>query len=98
MAFRLTCTLFNYEFRGTRSGKSDKTGQPWLSLILESPEDSSQIDVSVPVDLQADVYQLGLRKGDLLNVPVLAVSAKDYSFVRMANVPTLCPEVEDVSY
>lgn len=85
MAFRIECTLENYEFRVLRSGVSTKTGQMWYSLVLESPA-AEQVDVSIPADLQGDVLSAGLVKGDSVSCVVLAVSGKEYSFVRLVRI------------
>lgn len=86
MAFRIECTLDNYEFRVLRSGVSTKTNQPWYSLVLESPTAAEQVDVSIPTELQGEVLSLGLVKGDAFSCRVLAVSSKDYSYVRLVQV------------
>ena len=88
MAFKFNALLDGYEYRGRRVG-TGSNGKQWMSLILESPEDSSQIDVSVPVDLQDDVYSLNLQKGDFVTCNVLAVSSEKYSFVRVTSVPVV---------
>lgn len=85
MAFRIDCTLEDYEFRVLRSGVSSKSGQNWYSLVLESPT-AEQVDVSVPAELQGDVLSAGLVKGDHVSCAVTAVSSKDYSFVRLIRI------------
>lgn len=85
MAFSLNATLSNYEYRGSRSG-TGSSGNPWFSLVLESPDDSRQLDVSVPNDLQGEVMGLGLHKGDKITLEVIAVSSEKYSFVRLVKV------------
>lgn len=98
MAFRIECTLENYEFRVLRSGVSTKTGQPWYSLVLESPTAAEQVDVSIPAELQADVLNLGLVKGDTFSCRVLAVSSKDFSFVRLVQVLHVVDANGEVQY
>lgn len=88
MAFRIDCVLEGYEYRGTNSGVSEKTGNTWVSLVLESPADAAQVEVSVPAELQGSVMGLGLRKGDEIDAHVVAVSSQRYSFVRLLEVPT----------
>lgn len=85
MAFRIECELQSYEYRTLRTGVSSKTGQSWYSIVLESPA-AEQVDVSVPNELQGDVLSLGLVKGDTVSCVVLAVSSKDYSFVRLVRI------------
>lgn len=88
MAFRFTCDLPGYEYRGMRTGVGGN-GRQWMSLVTESPDDASQLDVSVPVELQDEVFKLALRKGFLLNMRVLCVAAEKYSFVRLVDIPTV---------
>lgn len=95
MAFRISCDLAAYEYRALSSGVSSKTNMPWLSLKLESPDDASQVEVGVPSELQPSVHSLGLRKGDVLNCRVLAVSSKDYSFIRLLDVPVVLSDSDD---
>lgn len=85
MSFRINCTLAGYEYRGVRSGQGQNG--TWMSLILESPEESEQIEVNVPQDLQADVYSLGLRKGQMLSIEVQAAcgrtrEGRNYDYIR----------------
>lgn len=90
MAFRIKTVLEDYEYRGIKTGEG-KNGI-WMSLVLED-EDSFQLEVSVPSNFQADVYSLGLKKGDLVNVPAVASAGfsnnKAYSFVQLTALPTL---------
>ena len=69
MAFRIDCVLEGYEFRGVKSGTTDKG--TWMSLVVEN-EDAEQCEVRVPQELQAGVYGLGLRKGDTVTCEVVA--------------------------
>lgn len=94
MAFVVEFDLRNYEFRGTQSGVSAKTGKSWLSLVLES-EDSRQVSVSVPADLRARVDSLGLCKGMLVDCRVRAVAGKDNSYVMLLDVPVLAGSAVD---
>lgn len=97
MAFRIECLLEDYEFRVLRSGTSSKTGQPWYSLVLESPT-AEQVDVSIPVELQGDVLGAGLVKGDHVSCYVTAVSSKDYSFVRLSRIARIVDTDGEVQF
>lgn len=84
MAFSLNVRLENYEYRALRTG----TGQngPWMSLVLENPDDARQVDVSVPQDLQATVYEHGMSKGDVVTLDVVAYAGQDYSRIRLVEI------------
>lgn len=87
MAFRLDVTLTELEYRGKASGSSSKTGNRWMSLIFEDSE-TQQINVSVPSDMQDDVLDLGLRKGEICNVSVVAVARADgNSYIQLRAIP-----------
>lgn len=89
MAFVLSVTLENMEYRNLRSGVGKASGKPWMSLVLED-QASNQLDVSVPSDLQGDVYGLGLRKGDMITLAVRAVARNDgNSYIQLLALPEL---------
>lgn len=88
MAFsiKVSSTL---EYRGFRSGFSEKTGKQWMSLMFEDGE-AQQLSISVPNDMIGDVYQLGMRKGDMYEVDFRAVARADgNSFIMLNAVPTM---------
>lgn len=101
MGFSLNCNLHGMEYRGVRAGISKSTGKPWMSLVLED-SDAQQVEVSVPADLQGDVYSLGLRKGDYINIDVRAVAydgSKDRpgnSYIQLTDVPVLVADSDGV--
>lgn len=97
MAFSINATLTNFEYRGSRSG-TGSNGNTWFSLILESPEDSRQLDVSVPSDLQGEIMNMGLRKGDVLTLDVVAVSSEKYSFVRLVQITSVVDTDGEVQF
>lgn len=98
VAFRIACTLESMEFRAIQSGRSAKSGNNWMSLVFENP-DAEQLSVSVPSEMQADVYSLGLRKGDMCVISVRAVAMADgNSFVQLTALPELMDESADGSY
>lgn len=84
MAFRLNVDLEKYEFRALRTGNG-KNGV-WMSIVLESPKDASQVDVSVRSQMQPEIYDLQLKKGDVLTVNVVAFAGPDYSRVTLEKV------------
>lgn len=85
MAFFLRVNLHGMEYRGDRSGQG-KSGA-WLSLVFEDKE-ARQIEVSVPRDMHNDVYQLGLKKGDVCVITVNAVARNDgNSYVQLVALP-----------
>ena len=87
MAFRLPTTVENYEFRAIRTGNG-RNGA-WMSLVLESPEDADQIDVSVPRDMHGDIYNLGLKKGDKVTAKVVAFAGPEYSRITLESIVTV---------
>ena len=94
MAFAINVTLADMEFRGLQSGTSSRTGKPWMSLIFEDA-DTNQLSCSVPVDMQGDVYSLGLRKGDKCVISFRAVARADgESYVMLRAVP----EIQDDTF
>lgn len=96
MAFVIQCELRNVEFRGLQSGVGRESGRPWMSLILER-EDASQVSVTVPQEMQPELYSMSLRKGDLLNVDVRAVARADgQSYVQLVALPLLVADADGV--
>lgn len=84
MAFRLDVHLDDYEYRGFRDGQGEKG--PWLSLVLENPKDSRQLDVSVPRDQHAEIYKMGLQKGYHLSLDVVAYAGNEYSRISLVGI------------
>ena len=96
MAFSLSVHLEGYEFRAMRSGQGQNG--TWLSLVLENTEDARQIDVSVPQDMHADVYNLGLKKGDILSLDVVAYAGADYSRIRLVQITGVVDKDGEVQF
>lgn len=95
MAFVLSCTLDHMEYRGMRTGTGSKSNQPWMMLVLEDG-DAQQVEVSVPRDMQGDIYSLGLRKGDFIMACVRAVARADgNSYVQLVALPEIYEEEEE---
>ena len=95
MAFVLNVTLERMEYRAVRSGVGKESGKPWMSLVLED-EYSNQLDVSVPQDIQGDVYGLSLRKGDMVNLSIRAVARNDgNSYIQLRAIPELVSDGTD---
>lgn len=90
MAFSLEVTLSSVEYRAMRSG-TGKRGR-WMSLVWED-EHASQVETSVPVDMQADVMALGLTKGDCCVINIRAVARADgNSYIQLRALPELMDE------
>lgn len=79
MAMNLQTEIKNHEFRAIQSGVSQKTGKPWMSIVVEDFE-ANQTSVSVPAELQSEVTALGLRKGELLTLGVRVRAGSDYAY------------------
>lgn len=96
MAFVLNVNLDGYEYRGVRTGVGRESGKPWMSLILEDKE-ANQVDISVPQDIQGDVYSLALSRGDVISVPVRAVARADgNSYIQAVDLPRLIADKDGV--
>lgn len=94
MSFSLRCKV-PCEFRGITSG-TGQNGSTWMRMKCEYEQDGDlqDLEVSVPKDLQSDLYNAGLRKADmvLLDVTARAGSTRkgeSYSYVQLNNVPRL---------
>lgn len=89
MAFVLNVTLPEVEYRGMQSGTSRESNRPWMSLVFED-KDTNQVSVSVPADLQGDVYSLQLHKGDYCAISIRAVARADgSSYVQLTALPEI---------
>lgn len=87
MAFAFGATLPHMEYRGKRSGSTDR-GR-WLSLVFEDSE-ARQLEVSVRKDMQDDVLSLGLSKGDVCAISIFASARADgNSYVQLTALPEL---------
>lgn len=85
MAFRLEdVQLSGYEYRAMRTGEG-KNGT-WMSLVFETPKEARQIDISVSKELQSDVYNLQLSKGDKVDMLVTAYAGNEYSRVSLQQI------------
>ena len=96
MAFNLPVHLEGYEYRALRTGQG-KNGT-WMSIVLENPDDARQVDVSVPQEMQSDIYNLGLKKGDVLTLDVTAYAGVDYSRVRLDEIVSVVDAQGEVQY
>lgn len=87
MAFRIPTTLYGYNFRGCRQGVSTKTGKPFWTLNLESPEADGNIEVSVTDPNLFHPCSL-LAKNDVADFPIVACAmANGRSFVTLTAAP-----------
>jgi hypothetical protein len=96
MAFNLNVHLDNYEYRTMRTGTG--ANGAWMSLVFENPEDARQIDVSVPQDMQSDIYNLGLTKGDIVSLDINAYAGVEYSRIRLIKITSVVDADGEVQY
>lgn len=94
MAFVINCVLDGMEYRGMQSGVGRESGRPWMSLIFET-EDASQLSVSVPSDLQSEVYSKQLQKGCVCSISIRAVARADgQSYVQLTDLPFVIADAD----
>ena len=84
MGFSIDTELKGYEFRIIRSGKVEET--KWMHVIVEHPDTCEQSKISVPADLRPYVENLGLQKGDLIDVKVHANAGEKYSRLTLIKI------------
>lgn len=96
MAFRIETKLEGYEFRAIREGKVEDT--KWMHLVVEHPETCDQSRVSVPGDMQEQVLSLGLSKGDMLDLIVMAEGGNQYSRLRLVKILRVYDEEGEVKF
>lgn len=80
MAFPIT--LPNVEVRSIAEGDSKKTGNHWMSLLVEDLEDSKQLRISIPEDAQKGVKGLGLGRGEVITVSAKLNVGDGYCYVQ----------------
>lgn len=101
MAFSFECFVKGAEYRSKNGGTSDN-GNPWLRMKFETPTQDGNSDdlwVSVPKDLIGEVYQLGIKKGELVNLVLrprcgMAQSGGSYDYVQLVDVPVIVEDDE----
>lgn len=87
MAFRINTVLEGYNFRSASQGVSQKSGKPFWTLNLETPDASGNIEVSV-TDSDLFVPCSQLMRNDVADFPVVAVAmANGRSFVNLVGAP-----------
>lgn len=92
MAFNLSVSVPSVEYRGMQEGQGSR-GR-WVSLVFEDRE-CNQISCSVPGNMQADVDDLHLQKGDICDIAIRAVARADgNSYVQLRAIPNLHEEVD----
>lgn len=102
MAFTVPEIVKTVEFRGLNTGTSGN-GNSWMSLKVEYTTNSgSTIDweINVPKDLQGNVYNVGMQKGDILDIEFVArngrsQAGRDYGYLQLERVPQLVEIDED---
>lgn len=86
MAFSIKATMKGYEVRGV-STKTSKSGNPFRLMRLEDQEGyTTEVSCTRP-ELFGSVD--ALRKGNVINVDVLAVSNQKMNFVSITDAPVL---------
>lgn len=103
MAYMVPNIVKNVEFRALNSGVSGN-GTQWMSIKTESLDEGTTYDweFTVPKDLQAEIYNLGLRKGDYMQVVFTARygtarSGREYGYLQLDKVPTTFDEDGELS-
>lgn len=94
MAFKINGTAVGYEFRKLLNGTYN--GKEWNSAKFEHVQDGSDLELSIPSrnpELLAFCRQ-SLSKGVVYNIPIVAVSGKDRSYVMMVGEPVYVGESE----
>ena len=102
MAFTVPEIEKTVEFRGLNTGVGSN-GKNWMSMKVEYTNNSgSTIDweINVPQELQGNVYNVGMQKGDLLVVVFVAKNGRtqtgrDYGYLQLEQVPQLMEIDED---
>ena len=87
MAFAFNASLSEVEYRACRHGTSNASGRTWMSLIFED-YDATQIECSVPQDMQGDIFSMELKRGDVCDIAIRAVARADgNSYVQLVALP-----------
>ena len=102
MAFTVPEIVKTVEYRGLNTGVSGN-GNSWMSMKVEYTTNSgSTIDweINVPKDLQGSVYNVGMQKGDYLNIEFVAKNGRsqagrDYGYLQLEKVPQIVEFDED---
>lgn len=94
MAFKVNGTAVGYEFRRLLGGVYK--GKEWNSAKFEHIQDGSDLEISIPSRSPEilEYCRTSLIKGAVYNVPVVAVSGKDSSYVMMVGNPVYVGEAE----
>lgn len=101
MAFLVDGIVKNVEFRSLNSGPR-KDGKTWMSIRTESlgNQNTRIWEINVPNDMQSEIYNLGLKKGDCLNVVFTArcgtsQGGRSYDYLELEHVPELIEVTAD---
>jgi hypothetical protein len=101
MAFTVPDIVKTVEFRSLNTGMSNN-GNQWMSLKVEYSGNNGTIDweITVPKDLQGDIFNSGLRKGDICDIEFsaragTARSGSAYSYLQLERVPSILEVDED---
>lgn len=92
MAYKISGNAIGYEFRKHQSGVS-KSGKAWHSYKFESVADGSDVEFST-TDAELVASCENLRRGEVYNIPFVAVAGKDRSYVIMTDAPVYVGTVQ----
>lgn len=93
MAFNIDCKMLGYEVRGVESA-TNKQGKPYVLVRLESPEGRTCEVTSSDAELMPSL--LLLRKAQVVNLWVRAISSAKYSFITVTRAPELVADDGEV--
>lgn len=95
MAFTVPDIVKTVEFRALNTGVSNN-GNQWMSIKVEYSGTSGTIDweITVPKDLQGDVYNTGIRKGEICDITFSARAGtsrngREYNYLQLERVPVI---------
>lgn len=91
MAFNIDAKMLGYEVRGVEQ-RTKKDGGPYVLVRLESQEGRTCEVTSS--DQQIMPALLGLRKTQIVNLWVRAISSAKYSFITVTRAPELVADVD----
>lgn len=91
MAFNIDAKMLGYEVRGVESS-TNKQGKPYVLVRLESPEGRTCEVTSSDAGIMPSL--LALRKTQVVNLFVRAISSAKYSFITVIREPELVSDAE----
>lgn len=101
MGFLVDGIVKDLEYRGCNSGLR-KDGKTWMSLRLDTLDEKNTktYEINVPTEMQPDLYVLGLKRGDVLNVTFtarcgVAQGGRNYDYLELDKLPTVYEVTEE---